>query len=135
MGIEYKYSLTEFGQGMPTEMGRMMTWKAMEECLSIGITGCVLTGLDVPTCQELAKSKFDMFIHIGDLHYSDIDIDDPKLFGDELTWCMAPGFSTVPHSSICGMTMTMVQTCCQWPGQQRSHPLRSNCHTQSQGQM
>jgi len=57
--------------------------------LNIGIAGCVLTGLDATIFQELVKSKFDMFIHMGDLHSSDIGLDDPKLFGDELTWCMA----------------------------------------------
>mmetsp|Transcript_56881 Transcript_56881/g.113148 ORF Transcript_56881/g.113148 Transcript_56881/m.113148 type:complete len:99 (+) Transcript_56881:1431-1727(+) len=82
--------------------------------------------------QSWGDSKFDMFIHNVDLHHSDIDIDDPKLLGDELQ--LSSQVFSMLQCMVCGTTMIMVQTCRQWAGRQRSHlVLRSTCHTQAEG--
>jgi len=81
-GTEYRYGLTNSQQSTPAELGRVRTWKAREERLNIGLAGCAMNGMDAPIFTELANSKFDMFIHLGDMHYQNIGTNEPKLFED-----------------------------------------------------
>lgn len=56
---------------------------------TIATAGCAWTGSRAPIFNEIEKENALMFIHLGDLHYSDIDVPDMKLRIDAISTVLA----------------------------------------------
>lgn len=73
---EYVYSI----EGGPAP-GRVRTWAhGVEPTLRVATAGCAMSGSNAKVFEEVAAQKYDMFIHMGDMHYADIEDNDVEQF-------------------------------------------------------
>lgn len=86
-GTEYVYGLASSSFASPTSatMGRVKTWLVdCQPVLRVATGGCASTGTKSAAFTEIAKRRYDLIIHMGDLHYSDINVNDSALFKDAI---------------------------------------------------
>merc|ERR1719215_1544590 len=84
-GTEYQYGLAKSTASLPAfdTIGRLRTWREdRETTLRVGAGSCAGTGSKAPGFDDIAAAQYDLFLHMGDMHYSDIVKNDPALFRD-----------------------------------------------------
>lgn len=80
---EYLYGLAGSPTERPTDTGRVKTWaSSVQPLLRVAAMACASTDSDDLVFDEIADARYDLVIHMGDMHYQDITQNDTQLFRD-----------------------------------------------------
>jgi alkaline phosphatase D len=79
-GTEYRYALVIGGQIDAARVGRFRTFEAGPYAFRVALGGCARTGSQHRGFDVIRRHDPDLMLHLGDMHYEDIDENDPALF-------------------------------------------------------
>lgn len=70
----YHYRLIRDGAPVPESEGRFRTFEEGASSFRVVMSGCAETGSRHPVFQSILDESPDLFLHLGDMHYEDIDM-------------------------------------------------------------
>jgi len=76
----YHYALHRGGTVDTTRQGQFRTFEAGAFSFRVALSACAQTGSQHPVFGALRRADPDLFLHLGDLHYEDIDAAAPAAF-------------------------------------------------------
>lgn len=79
-GTEYHYALAWDGQVDRSRSGRFRTFEDGPHAFRVALGGCAHTGSQHRVFDVIRRLQPDLMLHLGDMHYEDIDQPDPALF-------------------------------------------------------
>jgi alkaline phosphatase D len=81
-GTTYHYALAINGRVDRSRRGRFRTFDAGPHSFRVVMGGCAETGSQHRVFDLMRRAQPDLLLHLGDLHYEDIDVADPEPFQD-----------------------------------------------------
>jgi alkaline phosphatase D len=76
----YHYALAVGGTIDTARAGRFETFDDAATSFRVAFGGCAETGSRHPVFNAIRNARPDLFLHVGDMHYEDIDVDAPAPF-------------------------------------------------------
>jgi alkaline phosphatase D len=76
----YEYAVEHLGLTRALPPGRLRTFPSGAASFTFAFSSCARTGSSHEVFKTIAKKNPHLFIHLGDLHYSNIDKNDARLF-------------------------------------------------------
>ncbi len=76
----YRYALQIDGRLDTTRSGRFRTFDVGPYSFRVALGGCAKTGSTHPVFDAIRETDPDLFLHLGDLHYEDIESPQPEPF-------------------------------------------------------
>jgi alkaline phosphatase D len=76
----YHYALVVDGRVDSTRSGQVRTFDDGPFSFRVAMGGCARTGSDHPVFTAIRKAQADLFLHLGDMHYEDIESTTPGPF-------------------------------------------------------
>ena len=76
----YEYAVAHPGLARPLPPGRLRTFPEGASSFAFAFSSCAKTGSAHDVFKTIAKKDPHFFLHLGDLHYSNIDKNDARLF-------------------------------------------------------
>jgi len=76
----YHYALEINGRIDPAHGGQFRTFADGPFSFRVALGGCALTGSNHPVFETIRKARPNLFLHLGDMHYENIDATTPEPF-------------------------------------------------------
>jgi phosphodiesterase/alkaline phosphatase D-like protein len=76
----YHYALEVDGRIASAHRGHFQTVADGPYSFRVALGGCALTGSNHPVFETIRKARPDLFLHLGDMHYENIDATTPEPF-------------------------------------------------------
>jgi phosphodiesterase/alkaline phosphatase D-like protein len=83
-GRAYRYAVEIGGRRDTTRAGGFRTVPEGPASFRVAFGACARTGSDGAVFDAIRATRPDLYVMVGDMHYSNIDTDDPDLFRDAL---------------------------------------------------
>ena len=81
-GTTYHYALVVNGRVDRSRQGQFQTFEEGPHSFRVAMGACAETGSQHRVFDVIRRLHPDLLLHLGDLHYEDIDVADPELFQD-----------------------------------------------------
>ena len=96
----YRYAVEVGGRLDTTRVGTFRTPPDGPFSFEIAVGGCATTGSDRPVFEVIRRQEPLFFIHVGDMHYANLDERDPEVYRDAWREVLASSIQSALYRSV-----------------------------------